>query len=151
MAQHYTVNDQDTVAQIAIAYVSNHTVQIDDLPRLMSKIRLGLTDHTDTDEAADEFDTTPYPRSSPLGWKGVKEPRKLTSKEIERSITPNEIICFENDRGYKSMKRGLATLGLTVDEYRAKWGLPRDYPMVAPNYAAARSNLAKELGLGQRR
>ncbi len=68
---------------------------------------------------------------------------------IKKSITADAIICLEDGRAFKSLKRHLRTqYGLSPDEYRSKWGLPVDYPMVAPNYAASRSALAKEMGLG---
>jgi predicted transcriptional regulator len=70
---------------------------------------------------------------------------------IKKSVTPDYIISLEDGRKFKSMKRSLAKLGMTPAEYRIKWGLPTDYPMVAPNYAAQRSELAKSLGLGQQR
>jgi predicted transcriptional regulator len=68
---------------------------------------------------------------------------------IKKSITPDFLISMEDGRRYKSMKRHLTGRGLTPEQYREKWGLPRDYPMVAPNYAKQRSELAKALGLGQ--
>lgn len=69
---------------------------------------------------------------------------------IRKSITPDHIICLEDGGPFRSMKRHLATRhGLTPEDYRARWGLPTDYPMVAPNYAAARSELARAMGLGQ--
>ena len=69
---------------------------------------------------------------------------------VKKSITDDYIISLEDGRKLKSMKRYLATLGMTPDDYRAKWGLPGDYPMVAPAYAAKRSELAKSLGLGRK-
>jgi predicted transcriptional regulator len=69
---------------------------------------------------------------------------------IKKSITPDYLISLEDGSRYKSLRRHLTTkYGMTPDEYRAKWGLPKDYPMVAPNYAKARSELAKASGLGQ--
>ena len=69
---------------------------------------------------------------------------------IKKSITPDFLICLEDGRKFKSLKRHLRTkYDMTPEQYRVKWGLPKDYPMVAPNYAAARSNLAKHSGLGQ--
>ena len=71
---------------------------------------------------------------------------------IKRSVTPDYIICLEDGRSFKSLKRHLrAKYNLSAEQYRAKWGLPADYPMVAPNYAQARSDLAKAIGLGQPR
>ena len=69
---------------------------------------------------------------------------------VKRSITPDFLICLEDGRKFKSLKRHLRTkYNLSPEDYRAKWGLPKDYPMVAPNYARARSDLAKQMGLGQ--
>jgi predicted transcriptional regulator len=71
---------------------------------------------------------------------------------IKRSITPEYLVCLEDGKKFKSLKRHLRTqYRMTPDQYRAKWNLPADYPMVAPNYAAARSQLAKQMGLGQQR
>jgi predicted transcriptional regulator len=70
---------------------------------------------------------------------------------VRRSVTPDYLISLEDGRQYKSLKRHLASRGMTPDEYRAKWGLPKDYPMVAANYAAMRADLAKRIGLGQSR
>lgn len=71
---------------------------------------------------------------------------------VKKSITPDYIVCLEDGKKFKSLKRHLRTkYGMTPDEYRAKWGLPHDYPMVAPNYAKERSNLAKRMGLGHAR
>ena len=76
---------------------------------------------------------------------------KAPSVSIKKSITPNFLICLEDGRQFKSLKRHLQTkYGLTPDAYRAKWGLPKDYPMVAPAYSAARSALAKTMQLGLR-
>ena len=71
---------------------------------------------------------------------------------IKRSITPEYLVCLEDGKKFKSLKRHLRTqYQMTPDQYRAKWNLPADYPMVAPNYAAVRSQLAKQMGLGQQR
>ena len=70
---------------------------------------------------------------------------------IRKSITPDYLVCLDDGKKFKSLRRHLATLGLTPDQYRVKWNLPADYPMVAPNYAAQRSELAKKSGLGQMR
>jgi predicted transcriptional regulator len=70
---------------------------------------------------------------------------------VRKSVTPDYLICLDDGKKFKSLKRHLATLGLTPDQYRAKWGLPHDYPMLAPNYAAVRSALAKQTGLGAKR
>lgn len=70
---------------------------------------------------------------------------------IKKSLTRDYLICLEDGKRFKSLRRHLALLGMTPDNYRTKWGLPADYPMVAPNYAAQRSELAKGMGLGQAR
>jgi predicted transcriptional regulator len=71
---------------------------------------------------------------------------------VKKSITPDHIVCLEDGKKFKSLKRHLRTqYNMTPEQYREKWGLPPDYPMVAPNYAAARSHLAKQMGLGQQR
>jgi predicted transcriptional regulator len=80
----------------------------------------------------------------------VAEPVKEPAVPIKKSITPEFLICLEDGRRFKSLKRHLrAKFGMSPEDYRAKWGLPKDYPMVAPNYARARSDLAKSMGLGQ--
>jgi predicted transcriptional regulator len=68
---------------------------------------------------------------------------------IRKSVTPDYLICLDDGRKFKSLRRHLTVLGMTPEQYRAKWNLPNDYPMVAPNYAAQRSALAKKIGLGQ--
>jgi len=82
------------------------------------------------------------------------EPVEVASKEpavpLKRSITPDYLVCLEDGRKFKSLKRHLRTkYNMSPEDYRAKWGLSKDYPMVAPNYAKARSDLAKQMGLGQ--
>lgn len=81
----------------------------------------------------------------------VEEP-KAPAVPIKKSVQPDYIVCLDDGKRFKSLKRHLRTVyNLTPDQYRAKWGLRPDYPMVAPNYAATRSELAKRLGLGQQR
>ena len=85
---------------------------------------------------------------------GYEEPKaeeaKTPAVSVKKSITNDFIICLEDGRKFKSLKRHLRTkYNMTPEDYRAKWGLPKDYPMVAPSYAAARSALAKQSGLGQ--
>jgi predicted transcriptional regulator len=82
---------------------------------------------------------------------GTNELSKLFEEPIRKSVTPDYIVSLEDGRKFKSLKRHLqGSYGMTPDEYRSKWGLPRDYPMVAPNYAKARSDLAKRMGLGRK-
>jgi predicted transcriptional regulator len=84
---------------------------------------------------------------------GVSEREELKPAiALKKSVTPDYIVCLEDGKKFKSLKRHLRThYNLSPEEYREKWGLPHDYPMVAPNYAAARSQLAKDMGLGTRK
>ena len=86
------------------------------------------------------------------GTEDVKPETQKPAVPIKKSVMPDYIVSLEDGKKFKSLKRHLAThYGLTPEEYRTKWGLPADYPMVAPNYAAARSALAKTMGLGRKR
>lgn len=123
----------ELTADIVAAYVSNNTVVASDLPVLISDIHQALSRAT--------MNSTPVER---------EELRPAVA--IKRSVTPDYIVCLEDGKKFKSLKRHLRThYNLSPEEYREKWGLPHDYPMVAPNYAAARSELAKKMGLGTRR
>jgi predicted transcriptional regulator len=120
----------ELTAHIASAYVGNNSVAASDLPSLIRNIHTALTGVDNPVEAPVE----------------VKTP----AVSIKKSLGDDYLICLEDGRKFKSLKRHLRTkYNLSPDEYRAKWGLPRTYPMVAPAYAAARSNLAKQMGLGQ--
>jgi predicted transcriptional regulator len=117
-------------ADIASAYVSNNSVTPNDLPNLIKSIFGALTG-VDTSLAEPAQPQTP-------------------AVSIKKSITDDYLICLEDGRRFKSLKRHLRTkYSLSPEDYRAKWGLASSYPMVAPAYAAARSNLAKQMGLGQ--
>ena len=123
----------DLAADIVSAYVSNNTVPAADLPALIADVHRALANTT-------MGMTEPAPE--PL--KPAVNPKK--------SVFPDYIVCLEDGKKFKSLKRHLRThYDLSPEEYRDKWGLPSDYPMVAPNYAAARSALAKKMGLGQQR
>lgn len=123
----------DLTADIISAYVSNNTVPANDLPSLIAEVHSALSRTLNVEEVVEE------------------EPQK-PAVPIRRSITPDYLICLEDGKQFKSLKRHLRThYDLSPEEYREKWGLPADYPMVAPNYAAARSQLAKKMGLGQQR
>ena len=121
----------EMTADIVSAYVGNNIVQAAEVPGLISSIHAALTQvSTGTVEVEPE----------------VKEP----AVPVRKSITPDFLICLEDGRKFKSLKRHLRTkYNMSPEEYRAKWGLAKDYPMVAPNYAKARSDLAKQMGLGQ--
>jgi MucR family transcriptional regulator, transcriptional regulator of exopolysaccharide biosynthesis len=121
-------------ANIVSAYVSNNTVSSAEIPALISQVYSALMRVSNGAHVA-----------------APAEPLK-PAVPVKRSITPEYLICLEDGKKFKSLKRHLRTqYGVTPDQYRAKWNLPADYPMVAPNYAAARSQLAKQMGLGQQR
>ena len=124
----------ELAAEIAAAFVSNNSVRPADLPTLIGDIHGALQ----------RFSS---------GAVAVAEPEKLTpAVPVKKSVTPDYVICLEDGRKFKSMRRHLRlAYNLTPDQYRAKWGLPRDYPMVAPAYAKARSTLAHQMGLGSKR
>lgn len=123
------------VGQIAAAYFGNSHVTPNEIPVVINQIANSI---------AAVGAAAPAPEAE------TAEPAKLTPAQIRKSITREAIISFEDGKSYKTMRRHLAARGLTPDDYRSKWGLPRDYPMVAPAYSEARSNLAKERGLGGR-
>ena len=120
-------------ANIVAAYVMNNSVQSGDLPALIGQVHSALHKTVQGEPA-----NAPVPL--------------VPAVPVKKSVTPDFIICLEDGKKYKSLKRHLRTAyNLSPEEYRAKWGLPADYPMVAPNYAATRSAMAKSLGLGQLR
>ncbi|HHN66502.1 MAG TPA: MucR family transcriptional regulator [Thermopetrobacter sp.] len=131
-------NDMNTdlvelTTEIVSAYVSNNMVPANELPGLINDVHAALTNAV----------------------KSATEPEKEKPKPavaISRSVQPDHIVCLEDGMKFKSLKRHLSSHhGMTPEEYREKWNLPRDYPMVAPNYAKARSELAKQMRLGHRR
>ena len=137
-----TENSEDKISELEIvnmtvditsAYVSNKSVEPDQLPQVIRNVYNTL-------KSLDE----------------KKETESLASRKpaisIRRSITPDYIVCLEDGKKLKMLKRHLrAAYGMTPDEYRARWGLAADYPMVAPNYAITRSKFAKQIGLGKKR
>ena len=124
-------------AQVAVAYFSRAQVPIGDVPHIIADITSSLRG----------LAATPAPQSHSVNSPPAA-PRPSAS-EIERSITPDGLVSFENGKVYKSLRRHLNHLGVTPDEYRQAWGLPDDYPMVAANYSQYRSALAHRLGLGR--
>ena len=131
---------QELVAEVAAAYFSNAHVNPSDIPNVIQQIAASLAGVSNATEAAPaEAAAAP-----------AAETRKLTPGQVRKSITPDALISFEDGKSYKTLKRHLATHGLTPAEYREKWGLAKDYPMVSATYSAARSNLAKSAGLGQK-
>ncbi len=118
-------------ADIVSAYVGADSVNAADLPNLIASVHRA---HSGISTGVETVEPAP------------KEP----AVPVRRSITPDYLICLEDGRKFKSLKRHLRTkYNMSPEEYRAKWGLAKDYPMVAPNYAKARSDLAKQMGLGQ--
>lgn len=121
-------------ADIVSAFVSNNAVRASELPSIIEAVHSSLLKALDT--------KTEEPVSE----------NKVPAVPVKKSITDEYIICLEDGKKFKSLKRHLSTAyNMSPDEYRAKWGLARDYPMVAPAYASARSNLARQMGLGRKR
>lgn len=127
-------NAKDLLAlttEIVAAHVSNNTVAVADLPALINQVYQSLSN-------IGQGTVAPVERPQP-------------AVSIKRSIHPDHIVCLEDGKKLKMLKRHLKTAyNMTPEEYRERWGLPADYPMVAPNYARQRSRLAKEIGLGTR-
>ena len=124
----------EATVKVVTAFVYNNPLPRVELPALIQAIHDTLARLTVGGEAS-----TP------------KEEPKEPAVSIRKSVTPGYLICLEDGKHFKSLKRHLTAHGLTPDQYRAKWQLPSDYPMVAANYAASRSALAKAIGLGQLR
>jgi len=119
-------------ASVVGAYVSHNALSASDLPKLIAQVHQALI---------------------ALGGPAPAEaaPELKPAVPVKKSITPDHLICLEDGKKFKSLKRHLRTeYDMSPDEYRARWGLPPDYPMVAPNYSAARSQLAKSIGLGRK-
>jgi predicted transcriptional regulator len=121
----------ELTADVVAAYISNNSISASDLNGLISSVFASITGLTAP---------SPVPEAE----------KPVPAVPIKKSITPDYIISLEDGRRYKALKRHLSGRGLTPVEYRAKWGLPHDYPMVAANYAAQRSALAKAIGLGRK-
>lgn len=122
----------EMTADIVSAYVRNNPLPVAELARVIS----------DTYEAISKLQGAPTPKA---------EEKPTPAVPIKKSVTPDFIICLEDGKKFKSLRRHLSThYDLSPDAYRAKWGLPSDYPMVAPNYAAVRSAMAKAIGLGRK-
>src|SRR3954449_11680489 len=121
------------VSDLVAAYVGNNSVRPTDVPDLIMRVHEAVT-RIDQGEIIEP----------------VQPP--VPAVPLRKSVTSTYIVCLEDGRKFKSLRRHLkARYGMTPDEYRAKWGLPANYPMVAPDYAQARSKLAKEIGLGRKR
>ena len=131
-----TTDTEDTLltltADIVAAHVSNNSVAVNDLPMLIQNVHGALTGIS--------------------GAAAAPEPRPEPKVSIRSSIKPDYIVCLEDGKRLKMLKRHLMThYNMTPDQYRQKWGLSADYPMVAPNYAEQRRTLAKSIGLGTKR
>jgi predicted transcriptional regulator len=121
-------------ADIVSAYVSNNTIPATEVPALLAEVNTALVN---------------LGKSTPVV---VVSEAQRPAVSVKRSVTDDHLICLEDGKKFKSLKRHLRTqYNMTPEEYREKWGLPGDYPMVAPAYAKARSQLAKQMGLGQQR
>ncbi|MCG5240815.1 MucR family transcriptional regulator [Azospirillum doebereinerae] len=124
---------QSLTAKVVAAYVGNNTVSVHELPSLIHNVQAAFRNLGED---------KPAPAKSEL----------VPAVSIKKSVTPEYIICLEDGKKLKMLKRHLKTVyDLSPDEYRAKWSLPPEYPMVAPNYAKARSEMATKLGLGRKR
>jgi predicted transcriptional regulator len=129
-------NGEDTLltltADIVAAHVSNNSVAVNDLPNLIQNVHAAL--------------------SGISGSPAAPEPKPEPKVSIRSSVKPDYIVCLEDGKKLKMLKRHLMThYNMTPDQYRQKWGLSGDYPMVAPNYAEQRRSLAKSIGLGTKR
>ncbi len=121
----------DLTASIVSAYLSNNPTQASEIPNLISQVHAALL------RVSSGRPDTPLEPAKP-------------AVSVKKSISPEYLVCLEDGKRFKSLKRHLRTqYNMTPEQYRDKWGLPADYPMVAPNYAVARSQLAKKMGLGQ--
>jgi predicted transcriptional regulator len=135
MADQNTSEMIELAADIVSAYVSNNSVPVGDLAALIGDVHAALT------RVAGGI-------AAPVV--AIEAQKPATS--VKKSITPDYLICLEDGKKFKSLKRHLRSqYNISPEQYREKWGLPADYPMVAPNYAEARSQLAKKMGLGQQR
>lgn len=128
-------NFVDLTAKIVSAYVSNNSTTAADIPGLIAQVHAALL------------------RVANGGAEAAPPPEPARpAVSVKKSMTPDYLVCLEDGKRFKSLKRHLRSrYNLSPEQYRAKWGLPEDYPMVAPNYAVARSQLARKMGLGQQR
>src|SRR5262245_43191113 len=120
--------DGNLIGQMFVAYVSNNTVEPSQVENVVRAIRRALSNNNNDAVPAEREPAVP----------------------VNESISPDYLTCLEDGLQFKSLKRHLGLHGMTPDDYRRKWGLPKDYPMVAPKYAKARSRLAKKIGLGRK-
>jgi predicted transcriptional regulator len=129
-----TPDSVELAAEVVAAYVSNNPVPSSGLSALIVSVHAAVERLGKEPEKALPLTET-----------------KAPAVPVRKSVTPDYLICLEDGKKFKSLRRHLRLLGLSPEQYREKWGLPPDYPMVAPNYAAQRSALAKKIGLGRKR
>lgn len=123
----------EKTVDVVAAYLASHSVQSHDIPALIESVHRAFS-------------------TIQNGPQEVKEREPLQPRmPIRKTVTPDYLISLEDGRQYRALKRHLTRLGMTPEEYRTKWGLPSDYPMVAPSYSEKRSQMAKDFGLGARR
>ena len=127
-----TLDPIEFTAEVVAAFIAHNSVPQSEVPNLIESVHAAFTGSASSNTPAEA--ETPTPAVS-----------------IRKSVTPDYLICLDDGKRYKSLRRHLARLGMTPEQYRAKWGLPLTYPMVAANYAALRSEMAKSIGLGQSR
>ena len=121
----------ELAAEVVAAFISNNPLPSGELPALIQTV------HSAVERLGKGLESAP-----------PQVEMKSPAVPIRKSVTPDYLICLEDGKKFKSLRRHLAGLGLTPEQYRKKWKLPSDYPMVAPNYAAQRSAMAKQIGLG---
>jgi predicted transcriptional regulator len=129
-----TSNSIELAAEIVAAFVSNNSVPTSELSALIQVVHTAVTGLADGGKSAPP-----------------QVEAKAPAVSVRKSITPDYLVCLDDGKKFKSLRRHLTVLGMTPEQYRAKWNLSTDYPMVAANYAAQRSALAKKIGLGQLR
>src|SRR5271165_5165530 len=129
-----TPDSVELAAEVVAAFISNNPLPRGELPALIQAVH----------SAVERLGKGPESAPPQVEMKSPAVP-------IRKSVTPDYLICLEDGKQFKSLRRHLAALGLTPEQYREKWSLPTNYPMVAPNYAAQRSALAKSIGFGQTR
>jgi predicted transcriptional regulator len=123
----------ELVSEIVSAYVAHNLVPVAELPKLIERVHATLAEIAGASEVEPKADLKP-------------------AVPVRKSVTDDHIVCLEDGKKFKSLKRHLRTrYDMSPEEYREKWGLPADYPMVAPNYARQRSDLARKMGLGHQR
>ncbi len=124
-------------ADIVAAFLSSHTVAAADIPDLIKNVNAALT----APVIVAAVDVGPVVEAAEL----------KPAVPVKKSVTPDYVVCLEDGKKLKMLRRHLAKLNITPQDYRKKWGLPDNYPMVAPNYAKRRSDLAKQIGLGTKK